>query len=175
MNRSRLNRRIVILALVLGMFPGLALTGQAPDKADRRAVRKFLVAARSALQEGRSSEAQTYLDSLLAVDPGNQDAHYMGAQLKLSAGDTLGAVSILEEGLAQSPLAVRLKLLTARIHIAQGRNADADELLTRVAAMRPKDSEVGYLRGLLALAENDTLQTLDLWEQALETKLEGGQ
>ena len=168
--------RTVAFGCLLGVVPGLgqgdSLAGK--DQADRRLVREFLGQTRSALEAGDTAAAQAWLDSLLATDPGNQDAPYLGARLHLASADTTAAETILAEGMVRAPLSGRLKLLSARILLARGRTAEAAELVAGVLAVKPGDPEARYLQGAIALADADTTGALDFWEQALKTELEGG-
>ena len=81
-------------------------------------------------------------------------------------------MSVLAEGVENAPLSSRLKLFLARLKLAQGDLEGATELLDQVLAIKPKEGEALYLRGLACLDRGDTLQAMEEWESALRFSLE---
>lgn len=161
-----------LLVMVAGLDPVDTLAGKV--EVDRRASRRLLGEAKSAIAAGNAIAARSYLDSLQAVDPGSQDVPYLGAQLRLVAADTVGAETLLAKGMERFPLSPRYKLLFTRILLARGRSGEAADLVFGVLAVSPGNQEAGYLQGSIALANADTVLALDLWESVLEAELEGG-
>ena len=79
---------------------------------------------------------------------------------------------MLAKGIEKSPLSSRLKLLLARSMIAEEQLAEASELIDAVLAIKPKEGEALFLKGIVFLAQGDTLKAIQNWEDALGFRLE---
>ena len=174
-NRTRTSGFTVILGCVCA---GLFLWTSGADAAGRKAViqhsRAHLVEAREAFAAGQSDMALAHLDSVLAEDPANPDAFYFIGLIKLSHADTAGAEAALVEGVRLAPMSRRLKLLLARVWVETGKTVEADELVTEVMVLRPLDVDALYIKGLIALAGNDSIAAIEFWDTALSKELGGG-
>ena len=140
---------------------------------DRGEIRRLLVEAQQAADRGDTLAAVAALDSVLAADPANPDAPYRLGILRLAAGDTAGAETILAEGVAVAPLSRRLKLLLALVRIETDPESSR-KLVDEVLMMRRNDTDALYLRGRLALAEGDSARALAVWGDLLERTAAGG-
>ena len=165
--------------VILGcLCAGLFLWAGGADAAGRQAViqhsRALLVEAQEAFAAGQSDTALARLDSILVEDPANPDAFYFIGLIKLSHADTAGAELALVEGVRLAPLSRRLKLLLARVWVESGKTLEADELVSEVMVLRPLDVDALYIKGLIALAENDSTAAIEFWDQALSNELGGG-
>ena len=164
---------------ILGcLCAGLFLWVDGADAADRQAViqrsRALLAEAQAAFAAGQSDTALARLDSVLVEDPANPDAFYFIGLIKLSHADTSGAETALVEGVRLAPLSRRMKLLLARVWVEAGKTLEAEELVSEVMVLRPLDVDALYIKGLIALAGNDTTAAVEIWDKALSEELGGG-
>lgn len=104
-------------------------------------------------------------------DPNNADALFHFGRLMLWQGDSAGAISMLEAGVKEAPLSSRLKLLLARLKLAEGDIDVAAGLVLDVLSVKPREGEALYLRGRILLERGDTTRAVDSWEEALRTRL----
>ena len=77
------------------------------------------------------------------------------------------AAVMLETGVEEAPLSSRLKLLLARLRLAEGRMDAAGGLVDDVLSVKPREEEALYLKGLIALERGDTTRAIDSWQKAL--------
>ncbi len=166
---------VILWCLCAGLF--LCVDGA--DAADRQAViqrsRALLSEAQAAFAAGQTDTALARLESVLTEDPANPDAYYFIGLIKLSEADTSGAEVALVEGVRLSPLSRRLKLLLARVWVEAGKTVEAEELIAEVMSLRPRDVDALYIKGLIALARNDSTAALEIWDSALSEELGGGE
>lgn len=166
---------VVLVCLCAGLF----LRADDACATDRKTIikrsRLLLTEAQEALASGEPDTALARLESILEEDPANPDAFYFIGLIKLSHADTSGAEVALVEGVRLAPLSRRLKLMLARVWVEQGKADEANELVTQVMALRPLDVDALYLKGLIALAGNDTTAAVEFWDMALTEELGGGE
>ena len=81
----------------------------------------------------------------------------------------IGAVPAEGPGVA---VPCRLKIALGRLEFTRGHIEQAAELTDGVLAIKPREGEALYLRGLIRLAEGDTTEALDAWRSSLEVSLE---
>ena len=164
--------RIVPCVAILLVVTAQAQTDEDVARQARRqkmaTCRAFLKTALASMDEGRYTEAEIALDSVLICDPDNPDAYYHKARIALhgDATDTTAAASALTTGVERAPRSTRLKLLLARVHLAGGKFDDAATLLDDVLAIKPREGEALYLKSLVLLNRADTTQALELMEKA---------
>ncbi|MEN8008371.1 MAG: tetratricopeptide repeat protein [Candidatus Krumholzibacteriota bacterium] len=171
--------RTSVFMVILGcLCTGMILSADGAGAADRKAVvqrsRALLAEAREAFAAGQSDTALARLESVLVEDPANPDAFYFIGLIKLSHADTSGAEAALAEGVRLAPLSRRLKLLLARVWVESGKTVEADKLVSEVMVLRPLDVDALYIKGLIALAENDSTAAVEFWDTALTEELGGG-
>ena len=165
-------RPVLLLALVLA---GSAAGANAQDEREaRQRCRDRLKTAVQACAEGRPAEALPVLDEVLGCDPDSPDAFYWQGRAHLALGDTAAAAGALTEGTAAAPLSSQLKLLLARVRLGQGRSEEAAALAGTVLAVKPREGEALYLRGLARLAAGDTTAALADWSLSLDAALREG-
>ena len=171
---------LAITAVLLGLFV-VGADAVAQSNGDREARREqvrrsraLLAEAVAAIDAGEFEAATVNLRTVLEGDPRNADAHYHLGRTLLAQGDTTGARAMLVEGTEKAPLSTRMKLLLARLQLAEGSPEEAAALLDGVLVIRPKDGESLYLRGLAYLAVGDSLAALEAWRTSLEITVEGG-
>jgi len=158
----------------MGLFFWVEASMAADRKATIQRSRALLTEARAAFAAGEADSALAKLESVLDEDPANPDAFYFIGLIKLSHADTSGAEVALTEGVRQAPLSRRLKLLLARVWVEAGKPTEAENLVAEVTAIRPHDLDALYIKGLIALARNDSTAALEVWDTALAEELEGG-
>ncbi len=158
-----------LLALLVLLLPGGVLAGDPPSP--RARCRSLLAEAHAALAAGQPDSALSSLTAVLEIDPTDPDAHYLIGGIQLAAADTAAAITTLTEGMKLAPLSSRLKLLTARIDLAQGRLAAADSLALTVLALKPRQADALFVRGMAALARQDSTAALAHWQLALVAEL----
>lgn len=167
-----------LAVLLVCLCAGLFLQAEGAGAADRKAVimrsRALLGEARDALAAGQPDTALVRLESVLEEDPANPDAFYFIGLIKLSYADTSGAQEALTEGVRLAPMSRRLKLMLARVWVELGKIDEADDLVTQVMVLRPLDVDALYIKGLIALAGNDSTAAVEFWDQALAEELGGG-
>lgn len=158
---------------------GLWLCVEDSVAADRQTTiqrsRALLLEAQEAFAVGETDTALARLEMVLEEDPANPDAFYFIGLIKLSHADTSGAEVALTNGVKLAPLSRRLKLLLARVWVEAGKTDEAEALVAEVMAIRPRDLDALYIRGLIALARNDSTEAIGLWETALTEELGGGE
>jgi cytochrome c-type biogenesis protein CcmH/NrfG len=159
------------LALIFCMLLCQASAHGAVDAATKGQVRQLLKQANEEISVGQPEAAFEHLRAVLTADPGNPDAHYLMGRVKFSAGAISEAEEILTQGMELAPLSSRIKLLLARVKLAQENPDEADRLVSDVLAIKPHDAEALYLAGSVALARGDSTLTLARWQEALAVEL----
>ena len=74
---------------------------------------------------GRTAEAATLADRMVAVEPGHAALRRLRGQLRLDGGDAAAAVADLEQAAALAPTHYQTRFLLAQAYRAAGRPADA--------------------------------------------------
>jgi cytochrome c-type biogenesis protein CcmH/NrfG len=168
-------RAAYLLAAVGCICVALMVCADLATAADRRAVvqrsRALLSAAQAAFAAGETDSALIRLNEVLVEDPANPDAFYFIGLIMLSEADTSGAEVALVEGVTLAPLSRRLKLLLARVWTETGKTDEAEELVNEVMSIRPRDLDALYIKGLIALARNDSTTAMEFWDTALAEEL----
>ncbi len=159
------------LALVLCMLLCQTSAFGAGDAATKGQVRQLLKQANEEIAVGQPEAAFEHLQAVLTADPGNPDAHYLMGRVKFSAGAISEAEEILTRGMELAPLSSRIKLLLARVKLAQEIPDEAERLIFDVLAIMPHDADALYLAGSVALARGDSTLTLARWQEALAVEL----
>ena len=172
MNGLRLRRpglRVVVCAAAVLL---VVASAAAERTTDRTEIRRLLASAQQATEQGDTAAAMASLDSVFVADPRNPDAPYRLGILHLASGDTASAVTSFEEGVAVAPMSRRLKLTLAFLYTIQG-DERAAGLVDEVLMLRRNDVDALYLRGLMALAEGDSVTALETWDGVLAAKIQG--
>lgn len=134
---------------------GLLLQGdlKGAEHAFRRAVDAdpehpdgWLNVARSMVEEGRTSEAEPFLDKALELSPGLPRALYFRALARRAAGDYDGALEDLRGAAAQYPRDRVVLNEIANILFLRREYAAAVDVLDRVAEIDPEDLQMHYTR-----------------------------
>jgi Flp pilus assembly protein TadD len=155
--------------LVLGSQAGSQGGGDREQRREQlRRSRALLAEAMEQIDSGAYDSAEVKLRVVLEGDAANADAHYHLGRTLLARGDTTAAAVVLGQGVERAPFSTRLKLLLARLQIDGGRAEEAGALLDGVLAIRPRDGEALYVRGLAHLAVGDSLTALSTWRTSLE-------
>ncbi len=136
-------------------------------------VRQLLKQANEEISIGQPAAALEHLQAILVADPGNPDAHYLMGKVKYAADAFSEAEEILTLGMELAPLSSRIKLLLARVKLAQQVPDEADRLVSAVLAIKPHDTDALFLAGSVALARGDSTLTLTRWQEALAIELGG--
>ena len=134
---------------------GLLLQGdlKGAEHAFRRAVDAdpqhpdgWLNVARSMVEEGRTSEAEPFLEKALELSPGLPRALYFRALARRAAGDYDGALADLRGAAAQYPRDRVVLNEIANILFLRREYSAAVEVLDRVAEIDPEDLQMHYTR-----------------------------
>lgn len=134
---------------------GLLLQGdlKGAEHAFRRAVDAdpehpdgWLNVARSMVEEGRTSEAEPFLEKALELSPGLPRALYFRALARRAAGDYDGALEDLRGASAQYPRDRVVLNEIANILFLRREYAAAVDVLDRVAEIDPEDLQMHYTR-----------------------------
>jgi Tfp pilus assembly protein PilF len=176
-NAQRLSLVLAVALIWALSLPLMAQTdaGSGVDKfAKMKQVRKYLKQAVDGLDIGDIDKAMVYLDSAFLLDDSNADAHYFKALALMQTGDTASASETLTAGISMAPMSSRLKLLMAQIHLAAAELEQAKALVDAVLAIKPRQGEALYLKGLVLLGQGDTTLALESFQKATEIGLAKG-
>lgn len=170
--------RSTVLAIVIGSFILVAgsvpVSSQTADTdrlttiARMKQCRLFLKSAKEYVTEGLYDSALIVLDSVLSCDPKNPDGFFRKGQILLYTGDTALAISAFSLGVERAPMSSRIKLALARLKLATGATEEATTLIDAVLAIKPRQSEALYLRGMCFLAVGDSTAALERMQKALD-------
>lgn len=97
--------------------------------------------ARLRMAQQRKSEAQEYIDAVLAEDAANSNALMMQAALLIERGDTDGAIAGLRTVLRNDPTSKDALLIMARAHSLAGNGNLAKESYQRLVAAHPDNAD----------------------------------
>lgn len=172
-----IQHRLIIL-FVVGIWISTIAAAVADDPLTRAERREHITQCRDLLKESLRRIEQEDSDSALALleaarecDPKNPDVYYHAARVLLRKSDTLEAISQLSFGVEKAPLSTRLRLLLSRLLIARRAVGEAEEHIDRVLAIKPREGEALYLKGLIHMANGDSTGALEIWQNALENSL----
>ena len=143
-------------------------------RAKQKQVRLYLKQSIALYENHKLDSAYILIDSLLQVDSKNSDGYYYKGLIELKKTDTTKADSTLSHGNTIAPLSTRIKLLLARIKLAQQEYITAAELLDAILRIKPHEPETLYLRGITYLHQNDTTKALEYLKNGLKTALDKG-
>lgn len=148
------------------------LSAQDISPADKmKQCRDLLRQAHQHIDGGDLESALSALDSVLLCDERNPDAYYHKSRVHLLHSDTTLAIQALEKGMELAPLSTRLKLLAVRLYYAREMYDDAAKLLDAVLAIKPREGEAIYLRGVSLLHAGDTVAAIDAFARAIDIGL----
>ncbi len=173
-------RRSILPAIALMfLFSGSpAATDDVDSAADRRErvreVRALLKESIRLIAGEEFDSALVTLEGVKGLDPKNADARYHRARVLTRRGDFPGAMESLAEGIVAAPFSSRLKLFLARLKIETGAPDEALNLVESVLAIKPREVEALYLKGLIFAERGELDDALKVWGIALDLKL-GGQ
>jgi len=171
--RHDTSRRLVLALATLGAVVTVAGPGytQANQDAVPRDSREHLKQARVALDEGAYAAAIAQADSVLAIDAVNADAFYYKGLAQVAVGDTAATVATLTRGVGVAPMSSRLKLFLARMYMAAGDLDGTDALVDAVLAIKPREGEALYLKGMVHWKRGELTEALELFDRSLEIGL----
>lgn len=118
--------------------------------------------------------AERHLEKALAIAPDNDEARRLLAVIYAKAGKIAAARDLLKNLSADSATTAPMLALAGEVAMAEGKGAQAAELLGRAVALQPK--EVGAYRARLGealLISGDTARGLDELKAALEDPVHG--
>ncbi|RKX19745.1 MAG: hypothetical protein DRP35_07185 [Candidatus Zixiibacteriota bacterium] len=166
-----MTRKIVVLSLII-LFAIIFVEAQEIDKKISR--KEIIKQSRLLMKESiklidnnKYDSALIFLDSILSIDKKNPDAHYYKGFIFLEKGDSTTAMTVLSEGISKSPMSTRLKILSSKVLLNQGDYTEAGILLDKILAIKPKECEALYLRGVSLLEANDTVTAIEKFQKAL--------
>ena len=173
-------RIFVVIAIVLVWAlsqPLVAQTdaGAGDDKYARmKQVRNYLKQAVEGLDSGDNEKTMACLDSVFQLDDDNADAYYYQALAFVHSGDTASARETLVAGASKAPMSSQLRLFMAQIHLAAAEIEQAGSMVDAVLAIKPREGEALYLKGLVLLGQGDTTLALESLQKAAEIGLATG-
>lgn len=166
----------LLIVLFISIFAVTSVVGQMTKeekRAKKKASREILKQVIVSIDEEKYVESISLIDSLLLLDPKNADGFYFKGLSLAKTNDTSTALVALEEGIIKAPLSSRLKILTSRLYLNQGKLDQALAHLESILKFKPKEPETLYLCGEIYLQKADTVLALEYFENALQYKLEG--
>lgn len=171
-------RNLILTAFALVLLPYSIVIGQessAELDARREALRRCRALLKDTIEEidaGNYNAALADIDSVILCDPKNADAYFHRGRILIRQNDTTSAVSALEKGVEVAPLSTRNRLLLARLKIGLNTPDDALEHIEKVLAIKPRESEALYLKGIALLVKSDTTSAIESMGKALDTNFE---
>lgn len=132
-----------------------------PDRDEPR-----LALADVLLRMGRPTDAEETLQPLTTRTPPNPLGTAMLAEIRLRSGELVAGISLLEQGLAESPRNSRLQLQLAAAYLANGEARRALQILDSV-----HDSDSSAARDHLHVIATAALQGSSSIHQELETAI----
>lgn len=163
--------KIAVLSLLF-LFAIIFVEAQGADKKiSRKEIikqnRLLMKESIKLIDNNKLDSAVIFLDSILSLDKKNPDAHYYKGFIFLEKGDTITAMTVLTDGISKSPMSTRLKILSSKILLNQGDYTEAGILLDKILAIKPKENEALYLKGVSLLEANDTVAAIEKFQKAL--------
>ena len=119
---------------------------------------------------GRPEEAQDAFRSALARDPTNEQALLGLSRSLVDADDTEGAISELDQGIAQVPDVAKLHMLRGLLHQKRGRLPEAWDGLKRAIELDPNDATAYLNLGNLLLKTERYVPAVLFLEHAAKLK-----
>jgi len=168
MNKPRLIVHACFFLLLIST-PVMGQESQDQKQMRRERIKQSRLLLKSAVKFINAAEydsASVMLDSILTLDAKNPDAFYYQANIRLYLRDSAGAVEILTRAIEQAPLSTRLKLLLSRLKLKSGAFQEAANLLDSILAIKSRQGEALYLRGIAHLKLADTSKAIDMLQQA---------
>lgn len=168
---------ILILAVATALFgvPSAFAQSDAEARETRntrnKETRRLLKEATECTEAGKFDRALIGLDSVLVLDSANPDAYYYKAVALAQSGDSTTAIDILRVGSEKAPLSSRIKLLLAEMLLSRQNIDEASPLVDAVLAIKPREGEALYLKGVIQMERGDTAAALDTFQRALEIAL----
>lgn len=171
-------RKIIVL-LLLVLFVCISLEAQETDgKLSRKELikqnRLLMKESIKLIDNNNLDSALLLLDSILTLDQKNPDAYYYKGYILLEKSDTATASTVLTEGISKAPMSTRLKILSSKVLLSQGDFAGAGILLDKILAIKPREGEALYLKGVTLLESNDTAAAIGKFQKALELEFSKG-
>lgn len=118
--------------------------------------------------------AERHLEKALAIAPDNDEARRLLAVIYAKSGKIAAARALLKNLPSDTATSAPMLALAGEVAMAEGKGAEAAELLTRAVALQPK--EVGAYRARLGealLIAGNTTRGLDELNAALEDPVHG--
>jgi tetratricopeptide (TPR) repeat protein len=163
-DRGLYDEAIAAAQSVLDTAPGntqaLALIETAQKQKAQKEISTLLMEAQSLRSQGKLEESRSILDKLLSIDPANEAALSVRAQIESESAATKSGAE--QDAAAQSWLANAGKLLAA------GKLAEAKAELDKVARIRPDIPELKALRKQLASRSEEMARLDKLDKQKLD-------
>lgn len=145
-----------------------ALGAAGNDLPQARAQRVRALLADCQLRTGRTTQAQSNIDRILAVDSHDPFGNYLEALVSITGGDYQKAANHVQAVLNVDPDNLRAMTLMAWIRVAQGRNDMARPYLDRVLARAPDNVTALRMRAGMLVADNQQDEALSLIQQAYQ-------
>lgn len=163
--------RIFVLVLVFALsFDLMSQVQEVSQKTSLEQLRERREILRIALEKYKIqafSEVLEITDSILAVDSSDLDAIEYHARALVGLADTAQAINMLEKKLAYITRAIELRLYLSGLYINVGRTSEVMRLTDEILAVSPHNSKALYIRARGFLDLGDTLQALELMDQAI--------
>jgi len=171
-------RYLVLSIFILALLPFSIVVGQEGSEdlnSRREALRRCRDLLKNTIYEidaGNYNAALADIDSVILCDPKNPDAYFHRGRILIRQNDTTSAVSALEKGVEVAPLSTRNRLLLARLKLNLNAPDEALKQVENVLAIKPRESEALYLKGIALLAKSDTTAAIEIMGKALDTNFE---
>lgn len=174
--RITISKRILVCVILLVGLASVSAVADSTNSAGSSQrffeVRDFMRQANKTFERAKFDSASALYDSVLTIDPTNPDASYFKGKILAHQGDTVSALNLLAEAVAQNQRSARLKIYLARLYLAQTEIKQALDLCQLILDIKPNDAEALYIKGSALLQVGDSTQALDHLEKALKLKLD---
>ena len=139
------------------------------EQCDLSDTRTRLSLGATCVQLGQYDRAQTHLEMIKGVDPGNEELWYIWGVLASEMGDRQQIIKIVEEGLQQLgrenygflPLAAELFVQADQIQRAR-------ECVSQLNEAEAERATILYLEGLISKATMDWATAIQKWQRSIQ-------
>ena len=165
LKKARHSRRRASTAHARAVLPTARDLDSSSAKRDDLSIR--LDTAHRAQQQGRSSEARSHYEAILAEHPDDPNALHLLGLLHLNQHDPGQAVELIERAVGIAPRIAAFHLNLARASAELGDRDRACEASAQAAKLQPQDISTLLVAGLIHFENHHREAALDYFERVL--------